>query len=187
MLDRTSASLARSEIESLVSLMNSLNRTGWYSDLPRAKVENACEWPEIGCECEGGDGLCKISFVSFYGMDLTGELPRDGLPNKLESVKIFDVGNNRLRGAVTNAFVRSFPNLKSLKLGVNNLEGSIPYELGNLKWLEEIDLDGVSPKDKYITTTGFPKRRRISMAFPVRILEISLPVRFPSRFDFYND
>ena len=66
--------------------MNSLNRTGWYSDLPRAKVENACEWQEIGCECEGGDGKCKILFVSFYGMDLTGELPRDGLPNKLESV-----------------------------------------------------------------------------------------------------
>ena len=113
-----------------------------FGSSERAKVENACEWPEIGCECEGVDGLCKISFVSFYGMDLTGRLPRDGLPNKLESVKIFDVGNNRLRGAVTNAFVRSFPNLKSLKLGVNNLEGSIPYELGNLKWLEEIDLDG---------------------------------------------
>ena len=166
MLDRTSASLARSEIESLVSLMNSLNRTGWYSDLPRAKVENACEWPEIGCECEGGDGKCKISFVSFYGMDLTGELPRDGLPNKLESVKIFDVGNNRLRGAVTNAFVRSFPNLKSLKLGVNNLEGSIPYELGNLKWLEEIDLDGGFTERQIYYDDGFPEAKKNKYGVP---------------------
>ena len=146
--------------------MNSLNRTGWYSDLPRAKVENACEWPEIGCECEGGDGLCKISFVSFYGMDLTGELPRDGLPNKLEGVKIFDVGNNRLRGVVTNAFVRSFPNLKSLKLGVNNLEGSIPYELGNLKWLEEIDLDGGFTERQIYYDDGFPEAKKNKYGVP---------------------
>ena len=146
--------------------MNSLNRTGWYSDLPRAKVENACEWPEIGCECEGGDGKCKILFVSFYGMDLTGELPRDGLPNKLESVKIFDVGNNRLRGAVTNAFVRSFPNLKSLKLGVNNLEGSIPYELGNLKWLEEIDLDGGFTERQIYYDDGFPEAKKNKYGVP---------------------
>ncbi|CAL6340229.1 unnamed protein product [Bathycoccus prasinos] len=151
MLDRTSASLARSEIESLVSLMNSLNRIRWYSDLPRAKVENACEWPEIGCECSG--------VALFHYLD-------GKLLNRWKSVKIFDVGNNRLRGAVTNAFVRSFPNLKSLKLGVNNLEGSIPYELGNLKWLEEIDLDGGFTERQIYYDDGFPEAKKNKYGVP---------------------
>ena len=157
-------SLARSEIESLVHLMKNLNET-WFTDIARASAENACEWPEIGCECDGGSA-CEISYVSFYGMELTGTLPRDGLPNKLKGVKIFDLGNNRLKGPVLNAFVRSFPNLKSIKLGVNNLEGILPYELGNLQYLEEIDLDGGFTERQIYYDEGFPEEKKNKYGVP---------------------
>ena len=181
--ENASGILIRIEQESLMYLMKRLNTT-WYSTSKRAPFERACEWPEIGCECNE-ENACRISFVSFYGLDLVGELPRAGLPHKLERVKIFDVGNNRLKGIVSNAFVRSFPNLQTLKLGVNNLEGIIPYELGNLKWLEEIDLDGGFTQKQIYYDVGFPEERRISMASPGRILGTSLSDKFLSRFDFY--
>ena len=162
--ENASGMMIRTEQESLMYLMKSLNTT-WYSTSKRAPFERACEWPEIGCECNE-ENACRISFVSFYGLDLVGELPRAGLPHKLERVKIFDVGNNRLKGIVSNAFVRSFPNLQTLKLGVNNLEGIIPYELGNLKWLEEIDLDGGFTQKQIYYDVGFPEEKKNKYGVP---------------------
>ena len=117
--ENASATLIRTDQESLMYLMKHLNKT-WYSTTRRAPFERACEWPEIGCECDEKRMQDFVRVVLRFGF--SRELLA-GLPRRLRGPKFTMSEQSIERDRVERILVRSFPNLQTLKLGVNNLEG----------------------------------------------------------------
>jgi len=81
----------------------------------------------------------KLIEVVFRNCSLTGvmQLPLHPLIH-LESV---DVSDNTIVGEIQNKNISSiYPNLKRLNMSKNNIQGSIPPELGRMKLLYELDI-----------------------------------------------
>jgi len=158
-------SLDANEITSLLFLMKSLNESWYNTNNVGLGIDRACEWEEIGCFCAADAPNCNIDFISFDGKGLIGRLPTQ-LPFPFLKVNTLDLGNNMIRGSLTNQFVRSFPNLRLLKLGVNNIEGLVPYDIGNLIYLEELDLDGGFTQKQIYYDAGFLEANKNKYGFP---------------------
>ncbi|KAH1155203.1 hypothetical protein GYH30_050504 [Glycine max] len=93
----------------------------------------------------------KMMEVLFRNCSLTGtfQLPMRPLPN----IRQIDVSDNIIVGQIPiNNISSIYPNLQSLNLSRNNIQGSIPYELGQMNSLYSLDLSdnqlsGEMPED----------------------------------------
>ncbi|XP_006601722.1 disease resistance protein isoform X6 [Glycine max] len=83
----------------------------------------------------------KMTHVLFRNCSFTGtfQLPMRPLPNIWE----IDVSDNIIVGQIpSNNFSSIYPNLHFLNLSRNNIQGSIPHELGQMNSLYSLDLSG---------------------------------------------
>ncbi|XP_052728348.1 receptor-like protein 15 isoform X7 [Vigna angularis] len=81
----------------------------------------------------------KLTEVTFRNCSMTGtmQLPLHPLL-ELESI---DVSSNTIIGEIPSKNISSiYPNLKNLNMSRNHIQGSIPREFGQMKYLSELDL-----------------------------------------------
>ncbi|XP_031254689.1 receptor-like protein 35 [Pistacia vera] len=87
--------------------------------------------------------LSAINSKDFSNNSLSGSLP-ENMCQHLPNLEMLCMSHNQLTGPIPQRpFQRNWKldQLKEIYLGYNNLQGEIPYEIGNLRKLEILNLD----------------------------------------------
>lgn len=90
---------------------------------------------------------CTLRTLSMVSNNIIGQLPIQFTPSSSSECADYPLehvllGNNRIMGSLPN--LTMFPNLKTLSVAANQLNGSVPESIGQLKQLEILDISGNS-------------------------------------------
>lgn len=90
---------------------------------------------------------CALRTLSMVSNNLSGQLPDQLIPSSPSKCADYPLeyvllDNNRIARSLPN--LTSFPNLKILSVAANQLNGSVPESIGQLKLLEMSDISGNS-------------------------------------------
>ncbi|KAH6765614.1 hypothetical protein C2S52_016597 [Perilla frutescens var. hirtella] len=114
------------DVEGLASLQNGFSVLQEWSGDPCLPSPYTWDW--IKCNSDPTPRVTAL-FLSGYG--LSGLLPDF---SSMDALQTIDLHNNSLRGPIPD-FLGTFPNLKTLNLAINNLNGTIPASLSKKKGL----------------------------------------------------
>eukprot|EP01060_Flectonema_neradi_P027478 TRINITY_DN37081_c0_g1_i1.p1 TRINITY_DN37081_c0_g1~~TRINITY_DN37081_c0_g1_i1.p1 ORF type:complete len:646 (+),score=85.10 TRINITY_DN37081_c0_g1_i1:71-2008(+) len=110
---------------------------GWGSDLPH------CDWYGIVCDSSGA-----VTTISLARNELSGTIPVNFTRGDFSKVTLLNLERNSLSGSIP-AEIGSWQSLRTLDLGFNNLQGTVPTSLQRCPiralYLPENILDGELP------------------------------------------
>ncbi|OEL34055.1 hypothetical protein BAE44_0004927 [Dichanthelium oligosanthes] len=86
-------------------------------------------------------GLTKLRYLDLSGNCLIGNNMLDSL-GKLASLEVIDIDSCRMSGSLQSSDFINLKNLRELRIGSNQFNGSIPASLFELPRLEYLDLSG---------------------------------------------
>uniref|UniRef100_A0A0D9Y9K0 Protein kinase domain-containing protein n=1 Tax=Oryza glumipatula TaxID=40148 RepID=A0A0D9Y9K0_9ORYZ len=116
---------------------------GALADWDASTAADPCAWNGVSCGAGGGGGGAdrRVVALSLPRKGLVGSLPASPLP---ASLRHLNLRSNRLFGELPAPLLSAAAGLQSVVLYGNELYGPIPPELGDLPYLQILDLSSNS-------------------------------------------
>jgi Leucine-rich repeat (LRR) protein len=127
-----------SESSALQLEAKALLESGWWSDYGN-NTSSRCNWPGITCNAGGSVTEIDMSYNQLNGDKYLKLNFLSSLPNLVSLV----LQGNSLQGSIPSS-LWLLTNLTHLDLSYNQFNGSIPQKIGNLRNLVELSLGGNS-------------------------------------------